>query len=143
MTPTNLTPFRRKPLSVSIENLPESWVVWNEEPNGRCILAYRPDVFDTREFPPECMPTLYLTQGTPNRPAQERRATDSWYFEFFLEPEVTLPRTPRFPTRDEALAAAVELADEFDRGEVEYRSCYQVPREEYLDELDELTGRTE
>ncbi|KZN23524.1 hypothetical protein A4G99_11490 [Haladaptatus sp. R4] len=126
---------------MSIENLPESWVVWNEEPNGRCILAYRPDVFDTQQFPSACMPTLYVTQGTPNRPPQERRATDSWYFEFFLEPEVTLPGTPQFPAREEAITAAVSLAAEFDRGEVDYRSCYQVPRERYLDKLDELTGR--
>ncbi|GAA0230064.1 DUF5820 family protein [Haladaptatus pallidirubidus] len=126
---------------MSLESLPESWVVWNDEPNGRCILAFRPDVFDTKQFPPACLPTIYVTQGTPNRPAQERRTTDSWYFEFYLEPDVSLPRTPRFSTREEALEAAVELAGEFDRGEIAYRDAYQIPREEYLDELDELTGR--
>ncbi len=126
---------------MSVPTLPESWVVWNDEPGGRCILAYRPDVFDTTQFPPECLPTLYLTQGTPNRPPQERQATDPWYLKFYLEPNVELPRTPRYPTREEALEAAVELAKEFDRGEIEYRDAYQVPRGEYLDKLDELTGR--
>jgi hypothetical protein len=123
------------------EALPESWIVWNDEPDGRCILAYRPDVFDTQQFPPECLPTIYLTQGTPNRPPQEHRTTDSWYLKFYLEPDVTLSETPRFPTRDEAFDAAVELAAKFARGEVDYRACYQVPREAYLDRLDELTGR--
>ncbi|WP_458189974.1 DUF5820 family protein [Haladaptatus sp. NG-WS-4] len=121
--------------------LPESWTVWNAEPGGRVILAYRLDVFDTKQFPPECLPTIYLTQGTPNRPPQERRATDAWYLEFYLEPDVTLPKTPRFSTRDDALDAAVELATEFARGEIDYRACYQIPREAYLDRLDELTGR--
>jgi len=43
--------------------------------------------------------------------------------------------------REEATAAARELAARFSAGEVDYRGLYQVPRPDYLDRLDELTGR--
>jgi hypothetical protein len=127
----------------SDEELPEGWTVWNDEPGGRRILAYRPDVFDTEQFPPACLPTLYVAAGAPNRPAAEAElgTTDVWRVEFFLEPDVTLVPARTHDTREEALAGARELADQFARGDLDYREAYQVPRDEYLDELDELTGR--
>lgn len=123
-------------------DLPEGWTVWNDEPGGRRILAYRPDVFDTEGFPAACLPTLYVAAGQPNRPAGEAEygTTDVWRVEFFLEPEVEVVPARTYDSREEALAGARELAEEFVRGELDYRGAYQVPRDEYLDELDELTG---
>jgi hypothetical protein len=122
--------------------LPEGWTVWNDEAGGRQVLAYRPDVFDTEQFPPACMPTLYVAAGAPNRPASEAEfdPTEVWRVEFFLEPEVEATSARTFDTREEALEGARELAAEFARGDLDYRDAYQVPREAYLDELDELTG---
>jgi hypothetical protein len=58
----------------------------------------------------------------------------------FLEPEVSVP--PReFDSPAAAVEAALDLAAEFARGEVDYRSLYQVPRPDYFARLDELTGR--
>ncbi|WP_435174715.1 DUF5820 family protein [Halorussus sp. AFM4] len=121
---------------------PAGWTVWNDEPDGRRILAYRPDVFDGDRFPAACMPTLYVAAGAPNRPAAEAEygTTDVWRVEFFLEPEVELVPARTYDTREAAVAGARDLAAEFARGELDYRGAYQVPREEYLDELDELIG---
>ncbi len=126
-------------------DLPEEWTVWNDEPGGRRILAYRPDVFDADQFPAACMPTLYVAAGQPNRPASEAEygRTNVWRVEFFLEPEVELVPARTRDTRAEAIAEARDLAAAFARGELDYRGAYQVPREEYLDELDELTGRAD
>ncbi|WP_321112968.1 DUF5820 family protein [Halorussus salinisoli] len=123
-------------------NLPDGWTVWNDEPGGRRILAYRPDVFDADQFPAACMPTLYVAAGAPNRPAAEAEygTTKVWRVEFFLEPEVELVPARTYDTREDALTGARELAGEFTRGELDHRDAYQVPRDEYLDELDELTG---
>jgi hypothetical protein len=123
-------------------DLPEGWTVWNDEPGGRQVLAYRPDVFDTEQFPAACMPTLYVAAGAPNRPASEAElgVTDVWRVEFFLEPEVEAASARTFDTREEAVEGARKLAAEFARGDLDYRDAYQVPREEYLDKLDELTG---
>ncbi|WP_440005608.1 DUF5820 family protein [Halomicrococcus sp. SG-WS-1] len=125
---------------MSLSDLPESWTVWNDEHEGRCVLAYRPDVFDAQAFPAPCMPTISLTPGSPNRPPGERSG-EAWYVTFYLEPEVSLPGTRRFDSREAAVDGAVDLAAEFAAGEIDYRDAYQVPREEYLDRLDELTGR--
>lgn len=128
---------------MSFEGLPESWVVWDDAPDGRAVLAYRPDVFDTESFPAPCLPTLYVTRGPKDRRPARRRGgtpTDDWRVTLYLEPDVNLPARA-FPTRTEAADGAVELAGEFDRGELDYREAYQVPRERYLDRLDELTGR--
>ncbi|MFC7079950.1 DUF5820 family protein [Halorussus caseinilyticus] len=136
------TPRGDDPDAPDDADLPEGWRVWNDEPGGRRILAYRPDVFDAAQFPAACMPTLYVAAGAPNRPASEAEygTTRVWRVEFFLEPEVEVVPARTYDTREEALAGARELADEFARGELDYRGAYQVPREEYLDELDELTG---
>jgi hypothetical protein len=126
----------------SDDDLPDGWTVWNDEPGGRRILAYRPDVFDSDQFPAACLPTLYVAAGAPNRPAAEAElgTTDVWRVEFFLEPEVEMVPARTYDTRDDALAGARDLAAEFARGDLDYRAAYQVPRETYLDRLDELTG---
>ncbi|WP_158056323.1 DUF5820 family protein [Halorussus halophilus] len=130
---------------MSDNELPEGWTVWNDESEGRRILAYRPDVFDGGQFPAPCMPTIYVAPGAPNRPPAESEVGTPtvWRVEFFLEPDVQLTSPQTFDTRDEALDGARELADEFAAGELDFRGAYQVPREEYLDELDELTGRAD
>lgn len=122
--------------------LSTGWTVWNES-EKRCVLVYRPDVFDAQEFPAPCLPTLSLTHGRRSRrPGSERNpdSDDPWYVTLFFEPEVE--RDPeRFETREEAVAGALDLAKRFADGEIEYRELYQVPREAYFDKLDELTGR--
>ena len=129
---------------VNRSRLPDGWHVWSQGADGRLVLAYRPDVFDAADFPAECLPTLYLTHGKRTRrpginPADTADA-DDWFVTLYLEPDVSLNETLRFPTRDEALEEVVDLARRFDDGEIDYRGLYQVPRETYFDRLDELTG---
>ncbi|OVE85914.1 DUF5820 family protein [Natronolimnobius baerhuensis] len=129
----------------TLEALPDAWTVWSDGDDGRLVLAYRPDVFDGDAFPAACLPTLYLTHGKrTRRPGQNPTSTAGtadWYVTFYLEPDVSLNETNRFPTRDAALERALELAQAFDDGEIDYRGLYQVPREQYFERLDELTGR--
>ncbi|MFD1515180.1 DUF5820 family protein [Halomarina rubra] len=121
--------------------LADGWRVWSDADN-RLVLAYRPDVFDGSEYPPPCMPTIYVTHGrrsrrpgTPRNPAPG----DPWVVTLFLEPDVK--RDPEFfDGRSEAIAGAYDLAARFARGDVDHRGLYQVPRDAYLDALDELTG---
>lgn len=123
------------------ETLPEGWVLWNEEPDGRVILAYRPEVFDADAFPAACLPTLYVTNGSRRaRPGAGQVATDEWHVTLFMEPEIEVESTT-YDDRERAVDAAVDLAASFADGEVDYRAAYQVPREAYFAELDELTGR--
>jgi hypothetical protein len=127
-----------------LAGLPESWTVWSAGEDGRLVLAYRPDVFDSRDYPAACLPTLYVTRGPKERrrPPGEQPGTvrDDWHVTLYLEPAVNAP--PRsHGRRSDAVADAVDWATAFDRGEVPYRDHYQVPRERYLDRLDELTGR--
>ncbi|GAB3025387.1 DUF5820 family protein [Natronobiforma cellulositropha] len=129
-----------------LESIPDAWTVWNAEDDGRCILTYRPDVFDADEFPAPCLPTLYLTSGTRSRPPganpNDRTVDDDWYVTLYLEPDVYLrDEDTRFSTRADALEQFHSLARRFDAGDIDYRSAYQVPRERYLDRLDDLTGR--
>jgi len=49
------------------DDLPAGWRLWNEEPDGRVILAFRPDVFDADRFDPACLPTIYLSNGSRRR----------------------------------------------------------------------------
>lgn len=126
---------------MSFDSLPEGWTVWNEEPEGRVILAYRPDVFDADAFPAECLPTLYVTNGSRNaRPGAGQYQTDEWHATLFAEPEIELVNETR-ASREAAIDAAVDVAERFAAGEVDYRDLYQVPRETYFEKLDELTGR--
>ncbi|MHC3438056.1 DUF5820 family protein [Natrialbaceae archaeon A-gly3] len=126
-------------------DLPEGWVVWSDAEDGRAVLVYRPDVFDAEEFPAPCLPTLYLTRGKrTRRPGRNPGNPDAdWHVDLYLEPDVSIPGTHRFPTREEAVDCAIELAQRFADGEIDYRGHYQVPRERYFDRLDELTGRTD
>ena len=123
---------------MSFEALPDGWRVWNEEPSGRAILVYRPDVFDGDDLPAECLPTIYLTNGARNaRPGSGQYATDEWHVVLFLEPEVEAVSETR-ESREAGAAAAVDVAARFAAGDVDYRAAYQVPREAYFERLDEL-----
>lgn len=126
-----------------MEGLAEGWEVWNEE-RTRLVLAYRPDVFDSQRFPAPCLPTIYLTKGRRGRRPgpHDPDPDDPWYITLFLEPEVADDERS-FDTREAAVEGALDLAEDFASGALDYRSLYQVPRHEYLDRLDELTGRTD
>ena len=128
---------------MSFDGLPDSWVVWNDEDGGNAVLVFRPDVFDSAAFPPECLPTISLAAGSPDRPPGELPAGENpWYVVLYLEPDVRARGLDAsYGSREAATAGAVDLAAEFARGEVDYRDLYQVPREAYLDRLDDLTGR--
>lgn len=124
------------------EALADGWRVWNDD-DDRLVLAYRPAVFDGAEFDAACLPTLYVTRGRRSRRPGGTRSLPPdapWVVTLFLEPEVSAP--PReFDSPDAAVRGALALAEEFARGGVDYRSLYQVPRPDYFDRLDELTGR--
>jgi hypothetical protein len=116
------------------------WRLWNEE-DARLIFAYRPDVFDGGSLPAPCLPTIYVTRGQrTRRPGGQRTETDEWFVTLFLEPEIQ-HEAGRFDTRTDAIEGAHDLAARFADGEIDYRELYQVPRPEYFDTLDELTGR--
>jgi hypothetical protein len=125
---------------MSFAALDEDWTVWNET-DEKVILAYRPDVFDSHDFPAPCLPTIYLTRGKRTRRPGAQRAGESWYVTLYLEPEVDRD-ADSYADRESAVSGAVDLANRFAAGEIDYRSLYQVPREEYLAELDERTGRS-
>lgn len=125
---------------MSLQSLPSGWRVWNEETDGRVILAYRPDVFNSEAFPAACLPTIYVTNGsTRRRPGAGSVATDTWQVKFFLEPEIEAVTT-QYDDRETAVVGAIETAQSFVDGEVDYREAYQLPREEYFEKLDELVG---
>ena len=121
-------------------SLPDGWRVWNREPSGRVILVYRPDVFDGDALPAPCLPTIYLTNGSRKaRPGAGQYATDEWHVVLYLEPEVeAIAET--YADRSAAVDAAVDIAERFAAGDVDYRDAYQVPREAYFERLDEVVG---
>jgi len=120
---------------------PDGWSVWHAADGGRVILAYRPDIFDADAYPAPCMPTVYVSPGSPRRRPGLRAGTDDgWTVTLTLEPDVEARKAHR-ETRAASLEAALDIAAAFAAGEVDYRAAYQVPRERYLDRLDELTGR--
>lgn len=126
--------------SVDPATLGDGWRLWNEEPGGRAIVVYRPDVFDADRFPAPCLPTVYLTNGSRRaRPGSGQRRTDEWHVTLFLEPEVEA-ESRTFDARGDALDALADVTERFAAGDVDYRGAYQVPRETYLDELDALIG---
>lgn len=125
---------------MDLSALTDDWTVWNQT-EEKLILAYRPDVFDTEGFPAPCLPTIYLTRGRRTRRPGADRTGQDWYVTLYLEPEVERD-ADSYEARDAAVDGAVQLANRFADGELDYRSLYQVPREAYLDELDDLTGRT-
>lgn len=125
---------------MSLASLPEGWRVWNEEPDGRVILAFRPDVFNAQRFPAPCLPTIYVTNGSRRRrPGAGAVDTDRWQVTLFLEPEIQAD-TERYEDREDALAGAVACAERFVDGAIDYRALYQVPREAYFEALDDLVG---
>jgi len=124
---------------MAFDDPPDGWTVWHEESGGRAILAYRPDVFDTEAFPAACLPTIYVSPGSPRRRPGARR-DDGWTITLYLEPEVEV-RVETADTRTAGVEAALDLATAFAAGEIDYRDAYQVPRETYLDRLDGLVGR--
>ena len=125
---------------MSFEALPDGWRVWNEEPSGRVILVYRPDVFGGDDLPAECLPTIYLTNGSRKaRPGSGQYATDEWHVVLFLEPEIEAVAETH-ESREAGAAAAVATAERFAAGDVDYREAYQVPREAYFERLDEYVG---
>jgi len=128
-----------------VTEAPDDWTVWNEGGDGRLVWVYRPDVFDSDAFPAACLPTLYVRRGSPGqrrRPGAGSGPDADWHATLYLEPEVRVRECDqRAPRRSEAVAAAREVAAAFAAGEVDYRAAYQVPRDAYLDRLDELTGR--
>jgi len=121
---------------------PEGWEVWNASDGGPVIYVFRPDVFDTEAYPPECLPTVRVTPGSPGRKRRRAgRGETGWGVALFAEPEVRIRECDRrAETREAALDAAREVMAAFAAGDVDYRGAYQVPREAYLDELDALTG---
>ncbi|MGM0591488.1 MAG: DUF5820 family protein [Halobacteriota archaeon] len=126
---------------MGFDSVPTGWTVWNDEPGGRAILVYRPDVFDTSDYPAPCLPTIYVTNRSQRRrPGAAHVETSTWSVRLFLEPDVEAP-TETFDARIAAIDGATELARRFSAGEYDYRSLYHHPREAYLDRLDELTGR--
>ena len=125
---------------MSFEPLPDGWRVWNDEPSGRVILTFRPDVFDGSALPSACLPTIYLTNGSRrSRPGAGQYATDEWHVVLFLEPEIEAVAETH-ETRPAAVDAEVAVAERFAAGDVDYRDAYQVPREAYFERLDELVG---
>ncbi len=122
--------------------LGDGWRVWNAD-DERAILAYRPDVFDSAAFPPECLPTIYVARGRrTRRPEGPRNLPPDapWFVTLYLEPDVN--RDPdAYDTRAAACEGAIDLSRRFADGAVDYRGLYQVPRESYFEKLDELTGR--
>lgn len=124
-----------------MDDAPAGWEVWHAGDDGRVVLTYRQDVFDGGEFPAACMPTAYLTRGRRNarRPGPDRDSGADWFVTLFLEPEVTVIEE-RFERRTDALDRLRAVAANFAEGAVDYRDAYQVPRDAYLEKLDELTG---
>jgi hypothetical protein len=97
-------------------------------------------VFNTKDFPAPCLPTIYVTNGSRRkRPGASQVRTDTWHVSLFLEPEIEGP-VERYDSRPAAVEGAVALAARFVDGDVDYRGLYQVPREAYLDRLDDLVG---
>lgn len=125
---------------MTFDELADGWEVWAESAT-KAVLAYRPDVFDTERFPAACLPTIYVTKGQrdrrPGRP--EPDPDEAWYVTLYLEPEVSR-ETMAYDDREGAVAGAVDLARVFAAGGIDYRGLYQVPREAYLEKLDDLTG---
>lgn len=136
-----LTPLPVRSWYVSDAAYPDGWEVWNDEPEGRLVLVYHPEVFDGSAFPPACMPTITVSPSSPDRPPGERPVPGRWYVTLYLEPDVRVREEDgRFDSRERALDGARDIATRFATGQIEYREVYQIPREGYLDELDSLTG---
>lgn len=127
---------------MDFEGLADGWEVWSRQ-ETKVVLTYRPDVFDSDAYPAACLPTIYLTKGQRDRrPGNPAPAADEpWYVTLFLEPDVSGTQR-ECANRAVAIEAAKSLAASFAAGEIDYRGLYQVPREDYFEKLDELTGQS-
>ena len=124
---------------MGFDDVPSGWRVWTDS-ERKAVLVYRPDVFDSDDFPAPCLPTIYVTKGKRRRlPGRQTRPNDPWYVTLFLEPAVDRD-ADTYDTRAAAETGARDLAAAFAAGEVDYRDLYQVPREAYFERLDELIG---
>ncbi len=128
---------------MALGSLPTGWEVWNEEPDGRVILAYRPDVFNGTDFDSACLPTITVAPGrSPDQHPERRKRSASWHVALYLEPAVRVRECDAsFDTRESAVKGARSIAEDFAAGTVDYRSAYMDPREKYLETLDGLIGR--
>ena len=126
-----------------LETLPDGWQVWNAEPGGRVVLAYRPDVFDGDAFPAACLPTLTVAPGgSPDARPDPRGRSGAWHVALYLEPDVRVREVEaRFEDRDAAVERAVAVAERFATGQIDCQGAYHEPREAYLDRLETLVGR--
>lgn len=125
---------------MGFESLPEGWEIWSDE-TTKIVLVFRPDVFDTVAYPAPCLPTIYISKGQRGRrPGRDRPPADAdWYVTLSLEPNVSRP-PDRVETRRAATDRAADLAASFAAGEIDVRELYQVPREDYIERLEALTG---
>ncbi|ERG95235.1 MAG: hypothetical protein J07HQW2_01685 [Haloquadratum walsbyi J07HQW2] len=123
---------------------PTGWRIWNNEPGGKRIFVFRPDIFSERnDLPAMCLPTIHVTNGSQaNRPGASQIQTDSWHVILTLEPEVEAI-TESHETRQAALSGAYNIAEQFVQGAINYRDSYQVPREDYFQTLDTVIEETE
>ncbi|WP_256545581.1 DUF5820 family protein [Halobellus inordinatus] len=126
------------------ESPPSGWTLWNDEPQGRRILVFRPDVFNEQNgLPAECLPTIMISNGSrARRPGASQIPTTTWHVVLTLEPEIEAV-AESYDSRAAALAGANDLARRFADGDVDYRAAYQIPRETYFERLDEVVGAGE
>ena len=134
-------PVYSQAFGMEFDGLADGWQVWSAEPT-KAVVTFRPDVFDTQAYPAACLPTIYVTKGRRGRrPGRDVPAPDaSWYVTLYLEPDVSHDELV-YETQEAAETGAVALSTQFVRGEIDYRELYQVPRPEYFEKLDELTGQ--
>jgi hypothetical protein len=120
---------------------PPGWTLWNDEPRGRRILVFRPDVFnEDNDLPAECIPTLMISnRSRAQRPGASRVPTDTWHVVLTLEPEIEAV-VDSYESREAAVEGANDLGRRFADGEIDYREPYQVPRESYFAQLDAVLG---
>lgn len=125
---------------MTLDGLADGWEVWSNE-QTKVVVAFRPDVFNTADFPAACLPTIYLTKGTRGRrPGRDRPdPDDAWYVTLYLEPEVDAGQES-FDSEALAHDHVAQVSERFAAGKIDYRELYQVPRPEYFERLDELTG---
>jgi hypothetical protein len=121
---------------------PSGWTVWNDEPRGRRILVFHPEVFnESNDLPAPCLPTVLVSnRSRAARPGAARVRTGTWHVVLTLEPEVEAV-AEEYDSRADAVAGANDIARRFAAGEIDYRAAYQVPREEYFERLDEVVER--
>lgn len=124
-----------------LSTLADGWEIWNDEPHGRVILAFRPDIFNTTDFPPACLPTITIAPGpSPNAPPDHRHASTAWHVVLYLEPRVRVTtKDTSVPSRPEAIDYAIQLTHEFTDGDIDFDDAYIDPRPDYITKLNELT----